>query len=231
MAMNRDGMIETVYAGRGNWNNFIPWALSEWWLDPRGPDMGPLSKYYKHDPVEAKSLLAAAGYPDGLKVELVSTPGYGQTFVQMVELVQQDLKSVGIDAEIKMQEYTAYIATTFAGKFQGGNRLVFGLETPFTEPHDFLFNMYHPNGTRNHASINDPKLTAMIERQMKTLDRVDRKKQIFDIQRYLAEQMYYPPHASSMRTAALQPYVNEFFPRSDYGLGAEVVPKVWLNQT
>jgi len=147
----------------------------------------------------------------------------------MVELVQQDLKSAGIDGDIKMQEYTAYIATTFAGKFQGGNRLVFGLETPFTEPHDFLFNMYHPKGTRNHAGIDDPKLTAMIEQQMKTLDRADRKKQIFDIQRYLAEQMYYPPHAASMRTAALQPNVRDFFPRSDYGLGAEVVPKVWLD--
>jgi peptide/nickel transport system substrate-binding protein len=230
MALNRDDMIATVYAGRGNWNNFIPWALSEWWLDPRGPDMGPAAKYYKYDPAGAKSLLAAAGHPDGLQVEMISTTGYGQIFVQMGELVQQDLKAVGIDAEIKMQEYTAYIATTFAGKFQGGNRLVFGLETPFTDPHDFLFNMYHPKGTRNHASIDDPKLTAMIEQQMKTLDRADRKKQIFDIQRYLADQMYYPPHASSMRTAALQPNVRDFFPRSDYGLGAEVVPKVWMDQ-
>jgi peptide/nickel transport system substrate-binding protein len=230
MALNRDDMIKTVYAGRGNWNNFIPWALSESWLDPRGPDMGPAAKYYKYDPAEAKSLLAAAGYPDGMKVELISTPGYGQIFVQMVELVQQDLKTAGIDAEIKMQEYTAYIASTFAGKFQGGNRLVFGLETPFTEPHDFLFNEYHPKGTRNRADIDDPKLNAMIEQQMKTLDRADRKKQHFDIQRYLAEQMYYPPHAASIRTAALQPNVRDFFPRSDFGLGAEVVPKVWMDQ-
>jgi peptide/nickel transport system substrate-binding protein len=178
--------------------------------------------------VTARELLAAAGHPDGLKVELVSTPGYGQTFVQMGELVQQDLKLVGIEADIKMQEYTAYISSTFLGKFEGGDRLVFGLETPFTEPHDFLFNEYHPKGTRNKTGVNDPKLTAMIEQQVKTLDRADRKKQIFDIQRYLAEQMYMPPHAVPMRTAALQPNVRDFFPRSDYGLGAEVVPKVWL---
>ena len=70
----------------------------------------------------------------------------------------------------------------------------------------------------------------MIEQQMKTIDRADRKKQIFDIQRYLAEQMYYPPHAASVRTAGLQPNVRDFFPRSDYGLGAELVPKLWLDK-
>jgi peptide/nickel transport system substrate-binding protein len=229
MALNRDEMINVVYAGRGNWNNFIPWALSEWWLDPRGADMGPAAKYYKYDPATAKELLAAAGHPEGLKVELVSTPGYGQIFVQMGELVQQDLKQVGIESDVKMEEYTAYISSTFLGKFQGGNRLVFGLETPFTEPHDFLFNEYHPKGTRNKTGVNDPKLTAMIEQQMKTLDLAERKKQIFEIQRYLSEQMYMPPHAAPMRTAALLPNVKDFFPRSDYGLGAEVVPKVWLD--
>jgi ABC-type transport system substrate-binding protein len=129
-----------------------------------------------------------------------------------------------------MQEYTAYLATTFKGQFEGGNNLVYGLETPFTEPHDFLFNMYHPNGTRNHAGVNDPKLTGMIEQQMKTLDRAERKKQIFEIQRYLAEQMYYPAGTASMRTAGLQPNVRDFFPRSDYGLGAEVAPKLWLDK-
>src|SRR5262249_42502068 len=109
-------------------------------------------------------------------------------------------------------------------------RLVFGLETPFTEPHDFLFNMYHPKGTRNHAGVNDEKLTGMIEQQMTTLDRAERKKQIFDIQRYLAEQMYYPPHWASVRTAGLQPYVKACFPRSDFGFGAELAPKVWLDK-
>jgi ABC-type transport system substrate-binding protein len=230
MAVNRDGIISAIAAGRGNWNNAIPWALSDWWLDPRGPDMGPGAKYFKYDPAGAKSLLAAAGYPDGLKVDLISTPGYGQAFVQRVELVQQDLKAAGFDASIKMQEYTAYIATTFKGQFEGGNTLVLGLETPFTEPHDFLFNMYHPKGTRNHAGINDPKLTAMIEQQVRILDRAERKKQIFEIQRYLAEQMYYPPQTSSIQTAALLPHVKDFFPRSDYGLGAEIAPKLWLDK-
>ena len=126
-----------------------------------------------------------------------------------------------------MQEYAPYIATTFAGKFDGANTLVFGLETPFTEPHDYLFNMYHPKGTRNHAGVNDAKLTAMIEQQKRTLDRAERKKQIFDIQRYLVEQMYYLPHAAAIRTAGCTPHVHDIFPVSDYGFGAEIIPKLW----
>ena len=231
MALNRDAMIKNVYAGSGNWNNFVPWALSSWWLDPRGPDMGPGARYYQYDPAAARNLLSAAGFPDGLKIEMVSTPGYGQIFVQMGELVQQDLKAVGIEAEIKMQEYGSYISSTFLGKFEGGNRLVFGLETPFSDAHDYLFNMYHPKGTRNHADVNDAKLTAMIEQQVKNLDNTSRKQQIFDIQRYLADQMYYPPHSAPMYTAALLPNVRDFFPRSDFGLGAEVIPKVWLDES
>ncbi len=230
MGVDRDEMIKVVYSGRGNWNNAIPWAFSEAWLDPRGPDMGPNAKYFKYDPAEAKKLLAAAGYPDGLKVDMISTPGYGQIWVQSVELVQQQLKTIGVEANLKMQEYAAYISTTFLGKFEGGDVLVFGLETPFTEPHDFLFNMYHPKGTRNHADVNDSKLTEMIEKQARALDKAERKNQIYEIQRYLAEQMYYPPNAASMRSAGLQPYVRDFFPRSDYGLGAEVVPKLWIDK-
>jgi ABC-type transport system substrate-binding protein len=231
MAVDRDEMISVVYNGRGGWNNAVPWALSEWWLDPRSPEQGESAKYFKHDPAEARKLLAAAGYPDGLKVDLISTPGYSQTFNQQTELVAAQLKKSGIEATIKQQEYAAYIGTTFRGQFPSeNNTMVFGLETPFTEPHDFLFNMYHPKGTRNHAGVNDPKLTEMIEKQAKTLDRAERKKQIFEIQRYLGEMMYYPPNAASYRTAGVAANIRDFYPRSDYGLGAEVIPKLWIDK-
>ena len=190
MAIDRDELIRGIGGGRGNYNNFIPWALTEWWLDPRGPDQGPTAKYFKTDIAEARRLLAAAGYPNGFNAELVSTSGFGQVWVQSVEILQQFLKAVGINATILLQEYGVYLATTFQGKLpEGDNVLVYALETPFSEPHDFLFNMHHPSGTRNHAGVNDPRLTQMIEKQMRTLDKPDRKKQIFEIERYLAEQI------------------------------------------
>ena len=129
-----------------------------------------------------------------------------------------------------MQEYAAYIGTTFKGQFPAGNTMVFGLETPFTEPHDFLFNMYHPKGTRNHAGVNDQKLTEMIDKQARTIDRAERKQQIFEIQRYLAEQQYYPPVTAGIESYGIQANVRDFYPVSDYGIGAEVIPKLWLDK-
>ena len=42
-----------------------------------------------------------------------------------------------------------------------------------------------------------------------TLDRATRKKQIFDIQRYLADQMYYPAGSTGILTAGLGPAVRD----------------------
>jgi peptide/nickel transport system substrate-binding protein len=229
MMQSRDDYIKVIHNGRGEYNHAIPYALSEWWLNPRGPDAGPSARLFRHDPAEARKLLDAAGWDWSKKVTMIGTPGYGQVFVQAIELVHQQLKQAGLNVELKMQEYTAYIGTTFAGKFDPGT-IVFGLETPFTEPHDYLFNMYHPKGTRNHAGVNDPKLTEMIEQQMRTVDKAKRKALLHDIQRYLAEQMYYPPGTAGVVTAAVQPWVKNYFYISDYGQFSEVLSKVWVDK-
>jgi peptide/nickel transport system substrate-binding protein len=205
-------------------------ALPEWWLDPRGADFGPTAKYFKYDPAESRKLLAAAGYPNGMQIDLVSTPGYGQRVIQQVEVIQQGLKNAGVTANIKMQEYSSYISTTFLGKFEGGNMIVVGPQGNFNEPHEFLFLLYHPKGPRNASDVNDPRLTQMIEKQMRTLDKADRKQQIYDIQRYLAEQMWYVPTAVGFRSMVYQPYVRDAYWRGDFGLGAEVIPKLWLDK-
>ena len=75
----------------------------------------------------------------------------------------------------------------------------------------------------------DPKLTEMVENQERTLDRAQRKNLIFDIQRYLGEQQYYVMGPVGLATIAVQPWVKNFYYQSDYGRGAEYVPKLWLD--
>lgn len=160
---------------------------------------------------------------------LISTlNAYGNTFNQSVELVIKQLKDAGIQADLRPQDYSAYIGSTFLGKFEPGT-MVWGLETPFQEPHDYLYNMYHPKGVRNHAGVNDPQLAGMIEKQAATLDKAERKKQIDELQRYLGGQQYYVMGAVGNVTIATQPWVKGFNYQSDYGRGGEYVPKLWLD--
>ncbi len=229
LALDRDETIKVLYEGRGHYDNFIPPGLDSYYLDPLGPDQGPTAKYFKRDVAAAKKLLADAGYPDGIKVPMISTvDAYGPVFNQGLELVVKQLKDAGIIADLRLQPYASYIGTTYLGKFDPGV-MVWGLETPVQEPHLYFFNDFHPSGARNHTSVNDPTLTAMIEKEQRTLDAADRKKQIFEIQRYLAEKMYEVPGTVTIQSIASQPWVKNFYPQSDYGYGGEWVVNVWLD--
>ena len=42
--------------------------------------------------------------------------------------------------------------------------------------------------------------------------------------------MYYVPTVAGFRSMAYQPYVRDAYPRSDFGLGSEVIPKIWLDK-
>ncbi len=229
LALDRDEMINTLFEGRGALNNSVPAGLTSWWLDPRSADMGANAKYYKRDVDAAKKLMADAGFAGGLKVPFISTQNaYGNTFNNSIELVIKQMKDIGLTLDFRPQDYAAYIGSTFLGKYEPGT-MVWALETQFNDPHYYLFNMYHPTGTRNHASVNDPTLTAMIEKETGTLDRAARKALIFDIQRYLGEKQYYVVGPSGRVNIATQPWVKNFFYQSDYGRGAEYVPKVFLD--
>ncbi len=229
LALDRDEMISVLWEGTGFLNNALPAGQRSFYLDPRSAEMGPNAKYFKRDVAAAKKLLADAGFPDGLKVPMVSPlNAYGNTFNQSVELVIKQLKDAGIIADLRPQDYSAYISSTFLGKFDPGT-MVWGLETPYQEPHDYLFNMYHPKGARNHAGVSDAKATEMIEKQAVTLDKAARKALIFDIQRYLGEQQFYVMGVAGNTVIATQPWVKNFFYETDYGRGGEYVPKLFLD--
>ena len=102
---------------RGEPTPAVARGLAEWSLPI--DQLGAGAKYYQYDPKEARRLLAEAGFPKGFKTQLTVTGGYGRDLVDAVQLVQRYLKDVGIEAELKLQEYGAYMATTVQGKFEG----------------------------------------------------------------------------------------------------------------
>jgi peptide/nickel transport system substrate-binding protein len=222
-AVDRQGLIEAVWM-RGAPSPAVPPGLAEWSLPIE--QLGEGAKYYQYDPKEARRLLAEAGHPKGLKTTLTTTGGYGRDLLDAVQMVQRDLKEVGIEVELKIQEYGAYQATTGQGKFDG---LAMGPYAVGWEADSSLYGPYMPDQPRNRGHVNDPKLAAMLKEQRRTKDLEARKQIVFDIQRYAAEQQYYVYLSSAVITASWQPYVKNFAPNLSADFGSRVAA-LWLDK-
>ncbi len=222
-AVDRQAIIEAVYV-RGEPSPAIGRGLAQWSLPI--DQLGAGAKYYQYNPKEARRLLAEAGYPRGLKTSLTGTGGYGRDLVDAMQLVLRSLKDVGIEAELKLQEYGAYMATTGQGKFEG---LAMGPHAVAWEGDSAIYGLYVPDQPRNRGHINDPKLTAMAQEQRRTKDPQARKQILADFQRYAAEQQYYVYLFSIMITSSWQPYMKHYAPNLTFDYGSRVA-ELWLER-
>jgi peptide/nickel transport system substrate-binding protein len=221
-AIDRQGLIDAVYP-RGTPSSAIPPGLAEWSLPV--DQLGAGAKYYQHNPQEARRLLAEAGFPKGFKTLLHTTGGYGPDFLDAGQLVQHNLKGVGIEAELKIQEYGAYYATTVQGNFEG---IAMGTGSAVWEP-EFALAEYIADSPRNNGHINDLALTAMVQEQRRTQELEARKQIIFAIQRYVAEQQYKVYLACHMLTGSWQPYVKNYAPNQTLDFGGRAAA-LWLER-
>jgi ABC-type transport system substrate-binding protein len=128
-----------------------------------------------------------------------------------------------VEAELKLQEYGAYFATTIQGKFEG---LAMGPTAPAWEP-DFVLSGYIAKAPTNIGHVHDPTLTAMVQAQRRMKDLAARKQLIMDIQRYVAEQQYRVDLISAMVTSSWQPYVKNFAPNQTFDVGGRAAA-LWL---
>src|SRR4029450_8886395 len=222
-ALDRWGIIEAVSL-RGEPTPAIGRGLTEWSLPV--DQLGPGAKYYQHDPKEARRLLAEVGYPKGFKTQLTATSGLGRDLVDAAQLVQRFLKDVGIEAELKLQEYGAYMATTNQGKYEG---MVYGPTTGARDPDGPLYARYSPDHLLNRGHVNDPKITAMLKEERRTKDLEARRQIIYEFQRYEAEQQYYVYTNSNTLTASWQPYVQNYAPNESFDYGSRVAA-LWLER-
>ncbi len=109
-AINRDAILEAVYQGAGKKaKNPIPptiWSYNE------------ATKDYDYNPDKAKELLKAAGVQTPLKLTLWAMPvqrPYNPNAKLMAELMQADLKKVGIEAQITTFEWGEYLERSKKG--------------------------------------------------------------------------------------------------------------------
>lgn len=211
--------------GHGVPNTAVPAAFKEWAL-PISELPPETRRLYETNHAEAKKLLREAGLPNGFKTTIETTPGYGPDWIDAVQVTLRNWKSGGVEAELKLKEYGAYIASTIFGKYE---RMAVGLFGAWTVPDAYLYNYYMPGQILNASGVNDPKLTEMIRAQRRVFDVPKRRELVYDVQRYCAQQAYnlYGPSVNSV--AAWEPYVKNFGPNVGADHGGRLVV-AWLDR-
>ena len=74
-----------------------------------------LTDYYPHDVEKAKALLTEAGYPDGFSMT-ITVPSNYQPHIDTAQVIVEQLKAVGITAEIQPVEWGTWLSDVYAGR-------------------------------------------------------------------------------------------------------------------
>lgn len=147
LALDRQRIIDTFYpAGSEVASHFTPCSIEfacegeAWW---------------EQDVAAAKAKLAEAGYPNGFKTTLSYRDvvrGYLPTPGLVAVDIQDQLKAIGIDVEIKMMESTAFLDASDAGQLVGLHLLGWGADYP--DPTNFLDYHFGKNSSMQFGGPN-----------------------------------------------------------------------------
>ena len=209
-----------VYRQREIGEGTTAWFLPFEELTPEGQEN------FVFNPTRARELLAEAGFPEGFSTTLTSTRSYGLGFSQKTEFLASALADIGIDVTIVNVEYGTYITAIPRGEFDG---MAHNAQSFFTDP-DAVGSFFLPASPRNASHVDDPFLTDLLDRQRVELDPVARKELWDEIQRYMAEQLYYVNPVAVPVDFGWQPYLLNYGLKADWNDVGGNLEEAWLTE-
>ena len=159
-AIDRKKILNTIYEGRGiPASGPVPPVLRNW----------PAPEIYEYNPEKAKSLLKEAGYPNGLNIKIYLTSD--QEILDILEVIQGYLMNVGIKAELRQLEWSAY-----KNAVNSGEPDAFWLSwwADYSDPENFLFPLFHSSNFGaggNRTRFKNSDIDALIEKGQRALDK------------------------------------------------------------
>jgi peptide/nickel transport system substrate-binding protein len=202
-AIDKQAIIDTIFGGQGWYFPAIAMPAEDWYL----PE-DEAKQIYKQDLEGARQLLAQVGGPPSTDFEILALP-FGTTYSNSAELVQQDLKKIGITSHIKLPaDNTAFSNAVLT---EGTYDIGITADVPITPNIDLVRNHYS-TGTGNAGRVKDPQFDALIDRQSGLVkDPEGRKKIMLDLQRMILTQAQTVHLAGDVASAIRYKYVQGFF--------------------
>lgn len=154
LLIDRDAYIKVISEGKGEWS-----------LAGGAPGLftpEEIRQFLKYDPAQARQLVNAAGYADGLTLELIY-PGmkYGDAYITAIQLLQAQVKQAGINLALTNIDPANETKRRQNGDFQLGM-----VPNTFQGNYDdYIYPWFHSGSARNYARVNDAKLDQLLDAQ------------------------------------------------------------------
>jgi len=183
LALDRRPILEYLWRGFAQpANSILP--PQSWAYDDNVPR-------YEHDPERARQLLDAAGYParNGVRFHVTMKTSSDENTRLMVAVMQQQLREVQIQLDIRTFEFATFYADITKGAFQIHSlRWIGSNEDPDIFEYAFHSSKFPPTGA-NRTFYSSPRMDALIDQARAELDQNMRKKLYAQIQQILAEDL------------------------------------------
>jgi len=198
MAIDRTRIIKLLSGAADPLTQLYPAGLP-------GHQDGAAGQFYAYDPAKAKQVLADAGFPNGFHTTIYSHNV--DPWPKVLQSIQQDLKGIGITADLKILDRATY--WTLIGKAGQCGAGLNDWWMDFPDPSDFIIPLYSKStaideGT-NPSFWWSPQTETMIAQAQADTDAQARIQQFAEIQKTIMADApsvpLYQPKVNSMHTA------------------------------
>ena len=157
-AVNRQDLIDLVFDGKGTviGSSMYP-AFQKYYM----PE---LAEYYPYDVQKAKELLKEAGYPNGFEFTMTVPSNY-QKHIDTAQVLVEQLKQVGIRANIQLVEWDTWLNDVYAERHYQAT--VVGVDAAYLSARALL-ERFTSDYSRNFINYSNPKYDEVYEKITKT---------------------------------------------------------------
>ncbi len=181
-AIDRKAIIDALTLGFGTVSSAIPPSYTEYALSEEETWKLP---FYKRDLRLAKKLMAEAGYANGFEFEIESS-NRSPDWTGSMEMVQAQLREVGIKAVIRQVDWGIQLDNWKKGKFTAMVMAAGWYPTP-----DLAVGVYwHSQSDTNYFGYSNPEVDKLFDESRKTADMKRRIEIWKKLQYILAEDVF-----------------------------------------
>jgi peptide/nickel transport system substrate-binding protein len=178
LALDSAEILSIAEFGMGKATGPIPIAATQWATPPgKLPYTGPAVDI-------AKGLLAKAGYPNGFNLKITCSSTY-EGGLGVAQVAQDELKKIGINAELEVVEWGVYIDKWVKRDFD----TMIELRGGSGEPDRFLYRTFHSTGAVNNFLFKDSGVDSLLDSGRSQTNPADRKSTYDKLQYLLNEKV------------------------------------------